>query len=129
MKPPPCYCDQAPRDEATGQPRFRCNVCVNAVLEEKNRLVREEQCLPERLAGEFERGRQYGVNEEGARILGRIRDGIASWEQYPDDPESGPVIACLEVLSCCITHRGVSRDDAVKAALDRLAVTKAEVSP
>jgi hypothetical protein len=64
---PSCYCDQAPRDEATGQPRFRCNVCVNAVLDEKNRLVREEMCLPERLAGEFERGRQYGIREATAR--------------------------------------------------------------
>jgi hypothetical protein len=124
-----CYCDQAPRDEATGQPRFRCNVCVNAVLEEKHRLVREEQCLPERLAGEFERGRRYGVNEEGARILARIREAIASWEEEPLPADAGIVIAALDVLSCCITHRGVSRDDAVKGALDRLSGTKAEVSP
>jgi hypothetical protein len=121
VKTLPCYCDQAPRDEATGQPRFRCNVCVGAILDEKNRLVREERCLPERLAGEFERGRRYGVNEEGARILARIREAIASWEEEPRPPDAGIVIACLDVLSCCITHRGVSRDDAVKAALDRLA--------
>jgi hypothetical protein len=119
VKTPACYCDQAPRDEATGQPRFRCNVCVNAILDEKNRLVREDQCQPERLAGEFERGRRYGVNEEGARILARIRDGIASWERHPDDPKSGPVIACLEVLSTCITHRGITREQAIKAALKR----------
>jgi hypothetical protein len=124
VKPPPCYCDQAPRDEATGQPRFRCNACVNAILEEKHRLVREERCLPERLAGEFERGRRYGVNEEGARILARIAEAIASWEEEPRPPDAGNVIAALEVLSCCITHRGVSRDDAVKAALDRLSGAK-----
>jgi broad specificity phosphatase PhoE len=118
MKPPPCYCDQAPRDEATGQPRFRCNVCLNEVLAEKNRLVREEQCLPERLAGEFERGRQYGTGEEGARILGRIRQAIASWERGPRDDAADMVCAALDVLSCCITHRGVTRDVAVKAALD-----------
>jgi hypothetical protein len=119
VKPPPCYCDQAPRDEATGQPRFLCNTCVNAIVDEKNRLVREEMCLPEKLAGEFERGRQYGTDEEGARILGRIREGIASWRQYPADPDSGPVIACLEVLSTCITHRGITRGQAIKAALKR----------
>jgi hypothetical protein len=124
VKTPACYCDQSPRDEATGQPRFRCNVCVNAVLEEKNRLVRAEQCLPERLAGEFERGRRYGIDEEGARILGRIREAIASWEEEPRPPDAGIVIAALDVLSCCITHRGVSRDDALKAALDRLAAAK-----
>jgi hypothetical protein len=127
MKTPPCYCDQAPRDDATGQPRFRCNVCVNAVLAEKHRLVREEQCLPERLAAEFERGRRYGVNEEGARILGRIREGIASWQEEPDPNVLGLVQASLTVLSTCITHRGVSRDDAIKGALDRLSGTKAEV--
>jgi hypothetical protein len=121
VKQPPCYCDQAPRDEATGQPRFRCNVCVNAILEEKHRLVQAELGLPEAMAGEFERGRQYGIREEGARILARIREAIASWEEEPRPPDAGIVIACLDVLSCCITHRGVSRDDAVKAALDRLA--------
>lgn len=121
VKSPPCYCEQAPRDEATGQPRFRCNVCVNEILAEKNRLVREEQCLPEQLAGEFERGRRYGTDEEGARVLARIREAIASWRQYPDDPESGMVIANLEVLSTCITHRGITCDEAVKAALDRMA--------
>jgi hypothetical protein len=121
VKMPPCYCDQAPRDEATGHPRFRCNVCLNETLAEKNRLIREEQCLPERLAGEFERGRRYGIDEEGARILARIREAIASWEEEPRPPDAGIVIAALDVLSCCITHRGVSRDDAAKAALDRLA--------
>jgi hypothetical protein len=124
MKPPPCYCDQAPRDADTGQRRFLCNVCVNAVVDEKNRLVREEQCLPERLAGEFERGRRYGIDEEGRRVLGRIREGIASWEKEPRPPDAGIVIACLDVLSTCITHRGVSRDEAVKAALDSLAAEK-----
>jgi hypothetical protein len=125
VKVPPCYCDQAPRDDDTGQPRFRCNVCVNAILEEKNRLVREELCLPERLAGEFERGRRYGTDEEGRRILGRIRDAIASWEEEPRSPDAGIVVAALDVLSTCITHRGVSRDDAVKAALDRMAANPA----
>jgi hypothetical protein len=75
VKTPPCYCDQAPRDEATGQPRFRCNVCLNAVLEEKNRLIRAEQCLPERLAGEFERGRRYGLDQ--ARRLQQGWEGVS----------------------------------------------------
>jgi hypothetical protein len=129
VKSPPCYCDQAPRDEATGQRRFLCNVCVNAILDEKNRLIREQLCLPERLAGEFERGRRYGTEEEGQRILGRIGEGIASWDSEPDPKVRGLVQASLRVLSTCITHRGVSRDDAVKAALDRLAAEKCEVKP
>jgi hypothetical protein len=73
VKPPPCYCDQAPRDEATGQRRFVCNVCVNEILDEKNRLVREQQCLPERLAGEFERGRLYATHAQNVRRILEVK--------------------------------------------------------
>lgn len=40
-----CYCDQSPRDAATGQRRFMCNVCVNAIIDEKYRLVKENYQL------------------------------------------------------------------------------------
>jgi hypothetical protein len=38
----PCYCSKT-------HIGFTCNACVNAILEEKNRLVRENYVLSERL--------------------------------------------------------------------------------
>lgn len=116
MKTPRCYCDQAPRDTATGQRRFACNVCVDAIVDEKNRLVRQEQDFPARLAA----AKAEGVRKEGERLLGRIREVIASWEGEPRDANAGIVVAAFKVFSACITHRGVTREAALDAGRKRL---------
>lgn len=42
-----CLCMKSPRD-VEGQALFRCMACFNSVLEEKNRLVRENYDLLEK---------------------------------------------------------------------------------
>jgi hypothetical protein len=70
---------------------------------------------------EYERGRQDGVREEGERILARIREAIASWEREPDLELRSWVQSTLEVLSTCITHRGVTKEEALKRAREHQA--------
>jgi hypothetical protein len=64
----PCYCREAPRDPATGQPRFRCNWCWNGLLDGKNSLVRENHQLQAELRqARAEAGRLEGELAEAWR--------------------------------------------------------------
>lgn len=67
----------------------------------------------------YERGVHDGVQQEGERLLARIHDVIRSWEAEPDDNLRGMVQAAFEVFSTAITHRGVTREQAITAALKR----------
>ncbi len=73
----------------------------------------------------FTQGKTEGSLIEAKQIQQRIDETIASWKaplapgsQIPDD--ANLVIACLEVLKTCITHRGVTREEAVARANARL---------
>lgn len=71
----------------------------------------------------YRRGLADGVGKEGERVLGRIRDAVHSWEGEPDPTLRGMVQAALEELAVCITHRGITHEDAlarVRAEAGRL---------
>jgi hypothetical protein len=92
-----CYCREAPRNPATGQPRFRCNACWNGLVEGKNELVRENQRLRAAVAEE---------REACARLVDATEH--AGWYRpdYPAAEFVGDVGETLERAAAAIRARG-----------------------
>jgi len=55
---------------------------------------------------------EQGVQEEGERVLGHLSAAIGDWKKS-NDSDKGIVIAALSMTASCITHRGITREEAL----------------
>ena len=71
------------------------------------------------------RGVQEGIRQERERVLGRLRQAIADWRRprTQSDPSAEVcewVVIVLDCFSSCLTHAGVTKEQAIAEAMGRL---------